>query len=231
MGYHSNDARGATITRDPASGDAVLPVTPLVGATGTEIGVRSVAIPRVQTTLTLWRLDLASELLFVGDAGTTEAGRPSERYGIEWTNYVRLSPALTIDADLAWSHARFSDADPLASAIPGAAAVIASAGLTVDRPRGAFGSIRVRYFGSRPLIADHSVRSKATTLVNGQVGYHLTPRLHVVLDTFNLLNTEASDIDYFYTSRLPGEPAEGVGDIHTHPTLPRSLRLVLRTRW
>ena len=101
----------------------------------------------------------------------------------------------------------------------------------MDRPRGAFGSIRVRYVGPRPLIEDNSVRSKATTLVNGQVGYHLTPRLRVVLDAFNLLNTEASDIDYFYTSRLPGEPAEGVGDLHTHPTLPRSLRLVLRAKW
>ncbi|MEO8074704.1 MAG: hypothetical protein ABI818_00140 [Acidobacteriota bacterium] len=44
----------------------------------------------------------------------------------------------------------------------------------------------------------------------------------------NVPDSAASDIDYFHASRLPGEPAEGVEDIHTHPTLPRSLRLVLR---
>jgi hypothetical protein len=231
LGYHSNDARGATITRDPATGESAMPVTPLVRAKGAEIGFRSVAIPRMQTTVTLWRLDLASELLFVGDAGTTEAGRPSDRYGVEWTNYVRLSTELTIDADLAWSHARFEDENPAGQYIPGSASVIASLGLTADRNRGLFGTVRLRYFGPRPLIEDNSVRSEATGLVNAQLGYHLTPRVHVVLDAFNLFDSNGSDIDYFYPSRLSGEPLGGVDDIHIHPTLPRSVRLVLRMKF
>ena len=106
-----------------------------------------------------------------------------------------------------------------------------SLGLTADRSRGLFGSVRVRYFGGRPLLEDNSVRSKAPGSLNGQLGYHVTPRAHVVLDAFNLLNAEVSDIDYFYRSRLPGEPAGGVDDIHTHPTLPRSIRLVLRVQY
>ena len=68
-------------------------------------------------------------------------------------------------------------------------------------------------------------------LVNGQIGYHLTPRVHVVMDVFNVLNSRASDIDYFYASRLPGEPLGGVDDIHAHPTLPRTARLVLRIQF
>jgi hypothetical protein len=231
LGYHSNDARGVTITRDPSTGEPASPVTPLVRATGAELGVRSIAIPHVQSTVTVWRLDLASELVFVGDAGTTEAGRPSERYGVEWTNYARLTSFLTVDADLAWSRARFTDGDPAGAYIPGAAGAIASVGLTADRPRGAFGSVRLRYFGPRPLIEDNSVRSAATSLVNSQLGYHLTPRMHVILDVFNLLDAEASDIDYFYRSRLPGEPLEGIDDIHTHPTLPRTARLTLRIQF
>jgi Carboxypeptidase regulatory-like domain/TonB dependent receptor/TonB-dependent Receptor Plug Domain len=231
MGYHSNDARGSTITRDPSTGDRAEPVTPLVRAKGAEVGFRTSAIPRVQSTVAVWRLDLASELVFAGDAGTTEAGRPSQRYGIEWTNYARLSATVTADADLAWSHARFSDGDPAGPFIPGAAEVIASIGLTVDRRRGFFGSVRMRYFGGRPLIEDDRVRSKPTSLVNGQLGYHLTPRVHVVLEAFNLLNANASDIDYFYTSRLPGEPAGGMSDIHTHPALLRSARLVFRIQF
>jgi outer membrane receptor protein involved in Fe transport len=231
MGYHSNDARGTTITIDPASRAAADPVTPLVRVKGAEIGFRTVAIPRVQSTVSLWRLSLDSELVFVGDAGTTEASRPSQRFGLEWTNYVRLSPIVTADFDVSWSQARFTDNDPAGAFIPGAAQTVASAGVTADTVRGLFGSVRLRYFGPRPLIEDDSVRSKPTSLINAQAGYHFTERVHLVLDVFNLFDREASDIDYFYRSRLPGEPADGVEDIHTHPALPRSARVILRLQF
>jgi hypothetical protein len=42
---------------------------------------------------------------------------------------------------------------------------------------------------------------------------------------FNLFDAKESDSDYYYTSRLPGEPPNGVNDIHLHPTLPRTARL------
>ncbi len=93
-GFHSNDARGATIRVDPATGDSVDRVTPLVRARGAEIGLRTVRVRGLQSTVTLWYLGLDSELLFVGDAGTTEAGRPSRRVGVEWTNYARVKPWL-----------------------------------------------------------------------------------------------------------------------------------------
>jgi outer membrane receptor protein involved in Fe transport len=230
-GYHSNDARGTTITVDPSTGEAAEQVTPLVRVKGAELGFRTVAIPRMQTTVSLWRLDLDSELLFIGDAGSTEASRPSQRHGVEVTNYVRLSPAFTADVDIAWSQARFTDTDPAGSFIPGSVETVAGLGITADTMRGAFGSLRLRYFGPRPLIEDDSVRSKATSLLNAQLGYHLTEKIHLVLDVFNLLNAEASDIDYFYTSRLPGEPDEGIDDVHTHPTQPRSVRAVLRVQF
>ena len=94
LGFHSNDARGATITIDPATGDAADRVTPLARAKGAEVGFRSVRIPRLQTSVALWTLSLDSELIFVGDAGTTEAGRPSHRYGVEWANYYSPRPWL-----------------------------------------------------------------------------------------------------------------------------------------
>ena len=43
----------------------------------------------------------------------------------------------------------------------------------------------------------------------------------------NLFDAKVADIDYFYASRLPGEPEEGFEDIHTHPALPRSVRIGL----
>jgi outer membrane receptor protein involved in Fe transport len=226
-GFHSNDARGATITRDPKTGDPVAPVTPLVRATGGEFGLRSVRVPHLQTTLAVWTLDLDSELVFVGDAGTVEPGRPSHRFGVEFANYYSPKPWLMFDADVSISHGRFKDDDPVGNDIPGAVRTVISGGATVDRVHGLFGSLRLRYFGPRPLLEDASVRSKATTMLNLETGYAITPRMKIALDVYNLLDAQDSDIDYFYTSRLPGEPADGVDDIHFHPVLPRTARISL----
>ncbi len=225
LGFHSNDARGATITIDPATGDPADRVTPLARAKGAEFGVRSVKVPHLQTSLAVWTLSLDSELIFVGDAGTTEAGRPSHRYGIEWANYYSPKPWLIFDADVSISRARFTDDDPVGDFVPGAVATVVSAGATVDSVRNIFGSVRWRYFGPRPLLEDNSRRSDATSLVNLEAGYKLTKSIRIALDVFNLFNARHSDIDYFYTSRLPGEPFGGVDDIHFHPTLPRTARV------
>ena len=126
-----------------------------------------------------------------------------------------------------WSHAHFTDDDPAGDHIPGAVATVVSAGATVDSLRNVFGSVRLRYFGPRPLIEDNSVRSKATSLVNLEAGYKLAKNVRLALDVFNLFDAQDSDIDYYYASRLPGEPAGGVDDIHFHPTLPRTARVNL----
>jgi hypothetical protein len=228
LGFHSNDVRGATITRQPMTGAPVQAVTPLVGATGAEVGVRTVAARHLQTSVTVWTLSLDSELLFVGDAGTVEPSRPSRRAGVEWANYYALRPWLVIDGDLSWSQARFTDPDPAGDHIPGAVETVASAGVAIDGLRNVFGSARWRYFGPRPLTENAAVTSRATSLMNIEGGYKLGKRARVVLDVFNVLNAMDSDIDYYYTSRLPGEPATGVDDIHLHPTLPRTARIGLQ---
>ena len=132
-----------------------------------------------------------------------------------------------LDADLSVSRAHFTDDDPAGDDIPGAVEPVVSAGATIDSVQNVFGSVRLRYFGPRALIEDNSVRSKATSLVNLEVGYRLPPRCAHRVDVFNLFDAKDSDIDYFYTSRLPGEPAEGVDDIHFHPALPRTARVSL----
>jgi hypothetical protein len=225
LGFHSNDARGAVTRVDPSSGSPVDPVTPLVRARGAELGVRTVRVHGLQSTVALWYLGLDSELLFVGDAGTTEAGRPSRRVGIEWTNYARIAPWLTVDGDLAFTRARFTDDDPVGPRIPGALDRVISAGVTIEPSRLFFGSFRVRHFGPRPLVEDATVTSRSTTLWNGVVGYRVSAKARIVLEAFNIFDAKVSDIDYFYASRLPGEPATGVEDIHLHPALPRSARM------
>jgi outer membrane receptor protein involved in Fe transport len=227
FGFHSNDARGTTITSDPRTGAPVDRVTPLVRAKGAEIGVRTVAIPHLQSSLSVWSLSLASELVFAGDAGTTEAGRPSHRYGVEWANYYHPRPWLIFDGDLSLSRARFTDIDPIGARVPGSVESVVSLGATVADLRNVFGSVRLRYFGPRPLVEDDAVRSKATSLINLEAGYKIARGVRVAVDVFNLLDAKDSDIDYYYPSRLPGEPAGGVNDIHFHPALPRTARVNL----
>jgi len=155
-------------------------------------------------------------------------GRPSRRGGVEWTNYARVTPWLTIDGDLAFSRARFRNDDPAGDHIPGALDRVISAGVTIEARQPFFGSLRVRHFGPRPLIEDATVNSSSTTLWNGEVGYRVSRKARLVLELFNIFDAEVSDIDYFYTSRLLGEPAGGVDDVHTHPALPRSARFGLQ---
>lgn len=224
FGFHSNDARGATITVDPKTGDPVQKVTPLARAKSAEIGVRSIIVPHLQTTLALWGLDIGSELVFSGDAGNTQASRPSRRYGVEWSNFYRPARWLTVDADLSLSKAQFRVDDPIGNSIPGAVQTVFASGLSVDNLGQTFGSLRFRYFGPRSLIEDDSVRSKATTTVNALLGYRFTQGLRAQLEVLNVLDAKVSEIDYFYTSRLQGEPAQGVDDIHFHPTSPRAAR-------
>lgn len=230
-GFHSNDARGATLTLDPKIIAPASPVTPLVRTRGTEVGVRAVPLPGWQSAVALWRLDTASELLFTGDAGTTEPSRPSRRTGVEWANYYQPSSWLTLDADLAISQAHYNDADPAGDRIPGAIEKTLSVGVALESERGWHGGLRLRYFGPRPLIEDNNVRSNSSTLVDARAAYKLDKQWQAALDIHNLFNRQVSDIDYYYTSRLPGEPTAGVADIHTHPAEPRALRLSLTARF
>ncbi len=128
---------------------------------------------------------------------------------------------------MSWSNAHFTDVDPVGDRIPGSVATVISGGATLDSLHNIFGSIRWRYFGPRALVEDDSVRSKATSLVNLEAGYRLARHLKIAVDVFNLLDARDSDIDYYYTSRLFNEPADGVNDLHLHPALPRTARVNL----
>ncbi len=226
-GFHSNDARGITIKVDPKTGDLVDTATPLVRSKGAELGMRTEAIPGVQSSLALWYLKLDSELVFVGDAGTTEAGRPSQRYGVEWNNRWRPLPWLFFDLDVAWNHARFQNDAPAGNYILGAPGSVISAGAAIDHYGPWSGALFMRYIGSYPLIEDNSVRAASSTVFDGQVGYEVARNTRLRLDVFNIFDTKTNEINYFYASRLPGEPADGILDTHFHPSEKRSFRVSL----
>ena len=217
-GLHSNDARGMTAAVDPAP--------PLVPLTGAEIGLRTEVIPGLQSSVAIWGLRSASELVYVGDAGATEASLGSRRRGIEFNNRWQPLPWFLLDADLALSHARFTDG----SRVPNAVDSVASVAATVRDVQGWTASLQWRYLGSGALLEDNSVRSIPASTMNLRVTRALGAKASVTLDVFNLFDREVNDIQYFYESQLLGEPAP-VADRHLHPAEPRSLRLTLQARF
>jgi outer membrane receptor protein involved in Fe transport len=225
-GFHSNDARGTVAAFDPKTLDALERAPGLVRSRGMELGLRTEAIPKMQTAVSLYRLDFDSELTYVGDAGMTEAGDASRRVGIEFSNYWRPVKWLAVDFDAAFARARSRNGD----SIPGAVEGVGQLALTVDKVGPWSGALRLRYFGPRPLIEDNSVRSRASTTLNGRVGYRIGKGLQLELEAFNLTNRRDSAIDYYYASQLAAELSPR-DDIHFHPIEPRSLRMTLTRTW
>jgi hypothetical protein len=226
-GFHSNDARGTTIRTDPVSGEPAERVDALVASLGGEIGARLFVTDRLQATLVAWTLRLDSELLFVGDAGNTEAARPSRRAGLEAGLHYFGARRLSGEVELAYTKSRFRNDHAAGDSIPGSIPLVASGGVTYKADGGWLATGRLRYFGKYPLIEDGSVTSNGSLLVNLRVGRQ-RGRIGAYLDVFNLLNSRDHDVDYFYASRLPGEAEEGVEDIHYHVFQPRGARLSLR---
>lgn len=224
-GFHSNDARGVTIRESPRDGSAVERSPFLVKTRGAEIGVRSQLISGLTSSVALFALESASEILFVGDAGDTEASRPSRRVGIEWTNDYRPTSWLSLEGDIAVTRARFrgENTDQAAAyeelagwpssqignapgnRIPGAPNLVATAGIRLGEATGWFGALRYRYFGPRPLTEDGAFISPALGLLNGQVGYRFDNGWRLQLDAFNILNSKSDQITYAYGSLLKSD--------------------------
>lgn len=232
MGFHSNDARGVNTRVDPVSGDRVSAVDPLVRTQGAEFGIRSNVIPTLTTTLAVFWLQSDSELVYIGDAGTNEAGPGSERYGVELAAYWRPVEWLTVDAEFAATHARFTDSGN-ADYIPDSVPLMFSGGITLGahgEAEGFFASLRARAFDRRPLEETSTVKGRASFLVNGGIGYRHGD-WEAAIECLNIFDRKDNDIEYYYTSRLPGEREEGYDDIHLHPTEPRTFRLRVTYRF
>jgi hypothetical protein len=209
-GFHSNDARA--VIANPK-------LDALPTATGYEAGFKSRILPRTELSATYWFLDLSSELVFVGDDGTTEARGKSHREGLEVATTISLLDWLTFKGDFTWTRrAEFVDTG---FPIPLAPRWTARAELTARLPWGLSTSAEMRYLGDR--VADdfgfHTARGY--TLFNWNARYRYKA-LEAFLSIENLADTKWREAQFFFTSRLPGEPAGGVPDVHFTPGNPRT---------
>ena len=262
FGFHSNDGRGATQTVQPVSPDNPYPnalnakITPLVQTKGGEIGVRTVAVPHLQSTLSLWYLRSNSELLQDGDTGGTSASeQSSNRYGLEWANYYTPTEHLAVDFDISDSRAQFNQIDPDDATqtvtnsavtingvsvgsfyaqksgtggklVPEAVRAVISSGITLHDYKGFSSTLRLRYFGPRDLTSDGLYQSSQTVLLNGVVGYQFLKKWHVTAELLNMLDRKDADIDYAYVYQIAPTAAPGFGRVN-HPTEPFLFRFAL----
>jgi outer membrane receptor protein involved in Fe transport len=205
-GFHSNDARGVTITVD-AAGMPQARVPLLVRTTGAEIGARTAVVSGLVSTVSLFYLQSDSELTFDGDSGDTQPRGPTRRYGVEWANFYKPLPWLTWSADVSYTYARYlrpQDAADGGSGLYIAHSIpfVVTGGARVEMPAGVFGSLRLRYFSSQPTLEDDALRQPASTLLNALLGYRFNP-YEIAAEVLNVLDAKADDIAYAYPSRIP----------------------------
>ncbi len=249
--FHSNDGRGATQTQEPISADfpnggTTAKISPLVETRGAEIGVRTLLVPRLQSTVSLWYLHSDSELEQDGDTGGTVASdQSSDRYGVEWANYYKLTRHVAFDLDAADSIARFTSNDPADAApispgsttlgpggnhVPEAVGLVISSGLTLHDFHGFSASLRLRYFGPRDLTSDGEYKSRQTLLLNAEAGYQINNTWRLSVELLNLLDRHDHDIDYAYVSQVTPTSAARFQDVF-HPVEPFQARIGLTARF
>ena len=228
-GFHSNDVRGKTIRVDPITLLPVDTVDLFVDQEGAEIGIRTEPWSDLHISMTYFWLESDSELLFVGDTGSTEPSDGSKRSGFETNIFWNLSDFWTIDLLASIVDSEFKNVESHLNAIPNAHGRVIGAGITYVNLDNWTASLRIRHFGDAALTEDNSQRHESTTLFNLGISYDFGS-VETGVELINLFDAQDIDIAYWYASRLPDE-TEPVEDIHFHPTDPFSVRASLRWKF
>lgn len=214
-GYHSNDARSAIAQA----------ASPLARSKSYEVGVRSkpFGAEGLELIATAWQLDLQSELVFVGDEGTTESRGTSRRRGVEFAARGQIWGPLSMNGSVTYTKAEFRNGD----AIPLAPELTAYGALLLKWPEGLTSQLQATYLGVRPLIEDRSANAPSWVDVDLSERYQLPVklpygRMEAFLFVQNLLNTKWEQATFFFQSQLRNE-AQPVNDIHFVPGNPRTV--------
>ncbi len=233
-GFHSDDVRGVFGTVAAEGIPITAGRTPLLAqATGGEIGLRTDIIPKLKVQIALFQQEFSSELRYNSDVGQDEASAPSRRQGVELSAEYRPFSWIELNTDLAFSKARYTGGDLAAFELDGpfianAPTFIGSFGALVDNLGPWFGGLQWRILGPYPVNdGTENPQDKGYSEVNLDLGYKVNDKLRIQANIFNLFNTKSDSAAYFYTSRLPSEPAEGVGGLQVHPLEPIAASLTI----
>jgi outer membrane receptor protein involved in Fe transport len=209
-GYHSNDARGVVRSVDA--------VTPLTTATGYEAGARLRLFERLDLAAAAFALDLASEIVWVGDEGTTEAKGPTSRLGGEFEARLEILSWLFADADFTLTRATFTENPGNANAVALAPTRVGSVGVSVRHPNGYFGRVGVFYLGDRPATEDRFFTAEGFTRLDATAGYR-HPQFEYAVSGQNLTNTSWREAQFANASRLPSETSATACPAGTRPAM------------
>ena len=218
------DVLGAT---DPLTGASQTPKNIFIPVTAGEIGVNYQG-QKVTTSLALWRKNSDAEIVLAPETNTAISTRASQRSGVEWLAKYVHKKYLSFDLSATYANIKYTEKDPanpsLGDAIPGIPKIVGKIGISYHPAVGYFLALEDKYVGKRPLNEDNTQVSDAFTVMNLRMGYQWRD-LIIHVDILNLFDNDAHEVDYLYTSRLQGEAANGVQDIHYRVLLPRTIRL------
>jgi outer membrane receptor protein involved in Fe transport len=214
-GFHSNDARAAVV---PGA-------SPLARAKTYEVGLRSRPWggDGLEWTVACWQVDLQSELVFLGDQGTTEIRGASRRRGVEVAARGQVMGPLFLNGSVAWTSPKFRTGE----AIPLAPELVGYGALILHWPPGLTTQVQGTYMGVRPLVEDRRVQAPSWFEVDLSMRYAFPVergqgRLETFLFIQNLLDTKWEQAAFAFESRLKNEPVP-VADMHFVPGTPRML--------
>ncbi|GIW40321.1 MAG: TonB-dependent receptor [Candidatus Binatia bacterium] len=190
-GFHSNDAR-AVVSEG---------FEPLTRSIGYELGARTRLLDRFDVASAIWLLDLDSELVFSGDAGTVEPSAASRRWGIDFEARARLTDWLFADYDLAYADPRFRASG---KAVPLAFTLLMNGGLSAEFRNGFSSALRVRFLDNRPANEDRTVTAQGYTMVDLVARYRWR-RLELLLDFLNVFDRNWREAQFADASCIRGE--------------------------
>ena len=252
-GFHSDDLRG--VTQAERAGLTGAPL--IAKSDGDEVGLRSNILPNLTATLTLFQIDFQSEVTYDPDVGMDAAGPPSHRYGVELNTTYQPFDWLEIYTSIASSHARYTEpyddgTGHLGTYIPNSPRAIGSVAAYIRNLGPWSGSIEYRYLGSYPITSGPCVDSAAVKNfpgvatscanaptasgplnsagygeINLEANYAFGDGWKAGIGIYNLLDTKGYAEEFYYVSRLPGEPESGVADRQIHPLEPRAFHFTL----
>ena len=231
-GFHSNDARGVIDQIDPTTLTHSPSVPALASSFGAEVGIRTEALPHLQSSFSLWQLKSSSELVFNADSslGSTSPNGASIRDGVEWNNRFTPTEQMFLDFDLAWTKAHYvnmNDNGDEGNHIPNAVGKVGvlRAGIHHWGPWSM--GWETRYIGTYPLTQDGSQVAPSALVSNFRIKRKMNERTYLSVDLLNVFNREYYDMVYSqdYQVSLASKPEPN--GITVHPGEPRQVRLGL----
>lgn len=223
-GFHSNDARGVVQGENAA--------TLMTPALGYEVGARVMPFEGLSLEADGFLLDLDSEIVWSGDAGTTEPSGRTRRYGLEVGGRYRLQNWLFADADLTLVNAEYRENPGNANAVALAPTRTFTAGIAARPTFGdttPFGALRVKSIADRPATEDRSLTAEGFTTLDVNAGVRWK-NVEAGVDVQNVFDARYREVNFANESRLAYEPA-AVNGVHYSPGWPRTVMARAAVYW